>query len=126
MPREKRPSAAPFVGGVSALSGQSEAPQAKLCDADLYLCLEESPTLSAASKRTYKCGLRSLLLRTPSDGVANPLLHAIGHFEATSRIIETVDVALRTRQAWCAAVLSIYKHGVCAVAPEPSTRSGSR
>jgi hypothetical protein len=120
MPRETRPSAAP--GPVAIASTPSRpidaSSHAQLRDCDLYACLEDSDTLSASSKRTYRGGLRSLLLRTPSEGIANPLLHAISHYEETERIMQAADVALRTRLAWCAAVLSIFKHGVCAVAPE--------
>jgi hypothetical protein len=56
-------------------------------------------------------------MRAPSPGGTDPLLHAITHFEDTERAILAADVALRTRQAWCAAVLACFKHA-CSTAPE--------
>jgi hypothetical protein len=44
-------------------------------------------------------------------------LRAITDFEGTEQAILAADVALRTRQAWCAAVLSVFKHA-CSTAPE--------
>jgi len=38
-------------------------------------------------------------------------------YEDTERAILAADVALRTRQAWCAAVLACFKHA-CSAAPE--------
>jgi len=42
---------------------------------------------------------------------------SITHFDDTERAILAADVALRTRQAWCAAVLACFKHA-CSSAPE--------
>ncbi len=117
MPRKvtPRPSASATLTRDSGEGGGSA--RSALCDEALYRYLEESPLLSEASKRTYRGGIRSLLLRAP-PGVANPLLHVITHFEESERAILAADVALRTRAAWCAAVLSVFKHGVCTSAPE--------
>jgi len=56
-------------------------------------------------------------MRARTPGSADPLLHAITDFEGTEQAILAADVALRTRQAWCAAVLSVLKHA-CSTAPE--------
>jgi hypothetical protein len=117
MPRQEvpRPSASAILTRDSGGGGGSA--RSALCDEALYRWLEESPSLSEASKRTYRGGIRSLLLRAP-PGLANPLLHVIIHFEESERAILAADVALRTRAAWCAAVLSVFKHGLCSTAPE--------
>jgi len=114
--KSKRPAAASTVLDVAS-GGHEESPLAVLRDSDLYACLEDSTTLSEASKRTYRGGLRSLLLRARTKGSADPLLRAITDFEGTEQAVLAADVALRTRQAWCAAVLSVFKHK-CSVAPE--------
>jgi hypothetical protein len=117
MPRKEtpRPSASATLTRDSGDGGGSA--RSALCDEALYRCLEENPLLSEASKRTYRGGIRSLLLRAP-PGLANPLLHVIVQFEESERAILAADVALRTRAAWCAAVLSVFKHGLCATAPD--------
>ncbi len=90
-----------------------------LHDADLYKCLQDSPALSEASKKTYMGGIRALLRRAPApSSKADLLLHAIVNFAESERAILSADVALRTRQAWCASVLSVFKHGICSDAPE--------
>lgn len=86
-------------------------------DAALYACIDDGPTLLAASKRTYRGGLRSLLTRAPTQGGTDPLLRAITDYDGTERAVLTADVALRTRQAWCTAVLACFKHA-CSTAPE--------
>jgi hypothetical protein len=116
MPRKsKRPAAALTVLGVASDS-HAEPPRTVLRDSDLYACISDSPTLSEASKRAYRGGLRSLLVRAHPGGT-DPLLRAIVDFEGTERAIIVADVALRTRQAWCAAVLACFKHA-CSSAPE--------
>jgi hypothetical protein len=119
MPRNsKRPAAAPTVVDAASGGRGESPPRAVLRDSDLYACLEDSTTRSEASKHTYRGNLRSLLLRARSEGSADPLLHAITHFERTEQaILAAADVALRTRQASCAAVLSVFKHS-CSAAPE--------
>ncbi len=114
--KSKRPAAAPTVL-VVASDGLREPSRTGLRDADLYTCIDESPTLSEASKCTYRGGLRSLLTRAPSPGGTDPLLRAITDYDGTERAILTADVALRTRQAWRAAVLACFKHA-CSSAPE--------
>jgi hypothetical protein len=56
-------------------------------------------------------------MRARTPGSADPLLRAITDFEGTEQAILAADVALRTRQAWCAAVLACFKHA-CSSAPE--------
>jgi len=116
MPRNsKRPAAARAVLG-AASDGRGGPSRTSLHDSGLYACIDDSPSLSEASKRTYRGGLRSLLSRAPSGGT-DPLVHAITRFEDTEQAIIAADVALRTRQAWCAAVLACFKHA-CSTAPE--------
>jgi hypothetical protein len=114
--KSTRPAAAPTVLDVAS-GGHEEPPLAILRDSDLYACLDDSTTLSEASKRTYRGGLRSLLMRARTPGSADPLLRAVTDFERTEQAILAANVALRTRQAWCAAVLSVFKHA-CSTAPE--------
>jgi hypothetical protein len=116
--KSRRPSAASTVLGVASVSdGHGESPRTVLRDSDLYACLDDCTTLSEASERTYRGGLRSLLMRARTPGSADPLLRAITDFEGTEQAILAADVALCTRQAWCAAVLSVFKHA-CSAAPE--------
>ena len=96
----------------------------------LYACLQESSTLSGASKRTYISNLRSLQTR-----LAMELLQALrlnvqvfvcpqtDDFRLFS-IIASVPAAadcvrgaasipLRTRAAFSSAVLALFKHSAC-------------
>jgi len=70
----------------------------------------------AQSSSSWRC-LGSKGRHVSRHSCTDPLLHAITHFEDTERAILETDVVLRIRQAWCAAVLSVFKHA-CSAAPK--------
>ena len=96
----------------------------------LYVCLEESPSLAPASKRTYVTSLRSLQERLatpllqaashstnvivcPNDGGDYRLYQIIGTGEAAAQVIRTAIIPLRTKAAYTSAILALYKHSTC-------------
>lgn len=98
----------------------------------LFACLQESSTLSAASKRTYISNLRSLQTRQATE-----LLHAlnlnvqvfvcpqtddfrlftiiyIASVPAAADCVRgAASIPLRTRAAFSSAVFALFKHSAC-------------
>ena len=96
----------------------------------LYTCLEESSTLSAASKRTYLSNLRSLQTRLATELLQALKLNTqvfvcpqtddyrlysiIASVPAAPDCVRyAASIPLRTRAAFSSAVLALYKHSTC-------------
>ena len=102
-----------------------------LTNEQLYNCLEESPSLSSASKRTYATNLRSLLAQLgtllleaashntnvivcPDDGADYRLYQVIAAGAAAAKVIHAAaSIPLRTKAAYVSAILALYKHSSC-------------
>ena len=123
----QRPQAAAATASVTAPPGgtaQEEAAggqpsSAALTDAVLLRCIADAHGLSDSSKKSYASALRSLVAKTAAvtTGAANPLVHLLLHDQDAKAAILAADVALRTKQMFAKALLSLYKHSTCVQQP---------
>ena len=86
-------------------------------NAAVFACLERSNTLSAASRKTYRCNLKALLAVASDNHDDGPQSTAVSEMLCSPRSPDKLQLSAlgsRTKSALCAAALAVFKHASCA------------